>query len=176
MGKASSLINIIRQERDILKLRKLNIDSPISISNEINILNELSKALKTHSTFEIYKNGCKYRLDQMSFQDDEDNATKFLAFSLRLPLGLSSLCLGLLLLDFLLDSFFHFALFFMSFFRLSSLCLGLFFIRSSFRPFSLRLSLGPFRFSLYLGLFLLGPLLYIQILYSLVPYITDLEK
>ncbi|CAB4373381.1 unnamed protein product [Rhizophagus irregularis] len=78
MGKASSLINIIRQERDILKLRKLNIDSPISISNEINILNELSKALKTHSTFEIYKNGCKYRLDQMSFQDDEDNATKFL--------------------------------------------------------------------------------------------------
>ncbi|PKB97692.1 hypothetical protein RhiirA5_384471 [Rhizophagus irregularis] len=36
--------------------------------------------------------------------------------------------------------------------------------------------MGPFRFSLYLGLFLLGPLLYIQILYSLVPYITDLEK
>ncbi|RGB30576.1 hypothetical protein C1646_765186 [Rhizophagus diaphanus] len=79
MGKVSSLINNIRQERDILKLRKLNIDSLIYIPNEINKLNELSKALITHSTFEIYKNCCKYyRLDQMSFQGDEDDATKFL--------------------------------------------------------------------------------------------------
>ncbi|CAB4428448.1 unnamed protein product [Rhizophagus irregularis] len=79
MGKVSSLINIIRQERDILKLRKLNIDFPIYIPNEINTLNELSKALKTHSTFEIYKNCRKYyRLDQMSFQGDEDDANKFL--------------------------------------------------------------------------------------------------
>ncbi|PKC03726.1 hypothetical protein RhiirA5_423340 [Rhizophagus irregularis] len=68
----------VKQERDILKLRKLNIDSPIYIPNEINTLNELSKALKTHSTFEIYKNCRMYRLDQMSFQGDNDDATKFL--------------------------------------------------------------------------------------------------
>lgn len=73
------LINNFRQEIDILKLCKLNIDPPIPIPNEINTLKELAKALKTHSTFEIYKSGCKYRLDQMRFQGDEEDATKFLA-------------------------------------------------------------------------------------------------
>ncbi|CAB4390740.1 unnamed protein product [Rhizophagus irregularis] len=69
--------NIKQQEKDILKICKLNIDLQISIPNEINTLKELVKALKTHSTFEIYKSGCKYILDQMRFQGDD--ATKFLA-------------------------------------------------------------------------------------------------
>ncbi|EXX73094.1 hypothetical protein RirG_063320 [Rhizophagus irregularis DAOM 197198w] len=76
----------VKQERDILKLRKLNIDSPIYIPNEINILNELSKALKTHSTFEIYKNCRMYRLDQMSFQGDKDDALNFLSTFVRFVL------------------------------------------------------------------------------------------
>ncbi|PKY46921.1 hypothetical protein RhiirA4_420994 [Rhizophagus irregularis] len=158
MGKASSLINNIRQERDILKLRKLNIDSPISISNEINILNELSKALKTHSTFEIYKNGCKYRLDQMSFQG------RYVGWKCGCVGGLGVWSVGV--------------------------CVGVECGSGSvgWECGSVGVgvwecvwvwvceNVGPFRFSLYLGLFLLGPFLHIQILYSLVPYITDLEK
>ncbi|CAB4433831.1 unnamed protein product [Rhizophagus irregularis] len=71
------LIKNIRQENDILNSCKLNIELQISIPNEINTLEELVKALKTHSTFEIYKSSCKYILDQMRFQGDD--ATKFLA-------------------------------------------------------------------------------------------------
>src|SRR5438046_6663389 len=67
----------LRQERDVLKMCKLNIDPLINFPNEINTLNELTKALKAYyPTFEIYKNGCKERLDHMTFEGD---TTKFLA-------------------------------------------------------------------------------------------------
>jgi hypothetical protein len=73
------IINNI-EESDVLKLCKLNIDPSITIPNEINTLNELAKVLKAHSTFEIYKNDCKRRLDRMSFRGEEDSdITKFLA-------------------------------------------------------------------------------------------------
>lgn len=74
------LISNIRQERDILRLCKLNIDNSITISNDISSLNELIKALKSHSTFEIYKDGIKRKLDQMKFEGSEGgDTTKFLA-------------------------------------------------------------------------------------------------
>ncbi|RGB41938.1 hypothetical protein C1646_751552 [Rhizophagus diaphanus] len=75
--QTTCLINNTRQETDILKLCKLNIDLQISIPNEINTLKELVNALKTHPTFERYKSSRKYILDQMRFQGDD--ATKFLA-------------------------------------------------------------------------------------------------
>ncbi|CAB4373608.1 unnamed protein product [Rhizophagus irregularis] len=68
------------------------------------------------------------------------------------------------------------ALFFTSSFRSIFSLLGLLFIRSSFRPFSSRLPLGLSSLCLgfLLGLFLLGPFLYVVlILYCPVPYITD---
>ncbi|PKC65646.1 hypothetical protein RhiirA1_395119 [Rhizophagus irregularis] len=178
MGKASSLINIIRQERDILKLRKLNIDSPISISNEINILNELSKALKTHSTFEIYKNGCKYvgwkcgcglGVWSVGVCVGVECGSGSVGWecgcgSVGVGVGVWCVCecgsagwecgsgsVG---------------------WECGIVGVG---VWECVWVWECE-SVGPFRFSLYLGLFLLGPLLYIQILYSLVPYITDLEK
>ncbi|GBB84816.1 hypothetical protein RclHR1_01140005 [Rhizophagus clarus] len=75
------IINKIRQERDILKLCKLNIDTSIILPNKTNTLDKLAKVLKAHFTFEIYKSGCKHRLDQMSSQgnDKVGDITKFLA-------------------------------------------------------------------------------------------------
>ncbi|GBB99393.1 hypothetical protein RclHR1_03500018 [Rhizophagus clarus] len=74
------LINNIRQERDILKICKLNINNSITMPNDFNSLNELIKALKSHPTFEIYKDGIKRRLDQMKFEGGEGgDTTQFLA-------------------------------------------------------------------------------------------------
>ncbi|CAB4433837.1 unnamed protein product [Rhizophagus irregularis] len=68
----------IRHEKDILKLCKLHINSWIVINKPINIFNELIKALKTHSSFEIYKNNIKEKLDLMKFEDG-NTVVKFLA-------------------------------------------------------------------------------------------------
>jgi hypothetical protein len=74
------LINNIRQEKDILRLCKLNIDSSIPTPNEINNIIDLTKALKAHPTFEIYKDGIKRRIDQMNFEGGEGgDTTTFLA-------------------------------------------------------------------------------------------------
>ncbi|PKC11714.1 hypothetical protein RhiirA5_373640 [Rhizophagus irregularis] len=64
-----------RQERDILKLCKLNINSSITVPGECNNLNDLIKALKAHPIFSIYKDGIKRKLDQMKF---EENKTPYL--------------------------------------------------------------------------------------------------
>jgi len=78
--QAKCLINNLRQEKDVLKMCKLNIALSINFPNEINNLNELIKALKEHPTFEIFKNGCKEKLDQMIFEGGEGgNTTQFLA-------------------------------------------------------------------------------------------------
>ncbi|PKY14995.1 hypothetical protein RhiirB3_427107 [Rhizophagus irregularis] len=84
------IINNIRQERDILKLCKLNIDASINVPGECNNLNDLIKALKAHPTFSIYKDGIKRKLDQMKFEGGEaENSCissllkKFLLFSKR---------------------------------------------------------------------------------------------
>ncbi|RGB41937.1 hypothetical protein C1646_791663 [Rhizophagus diaphanus] len=74
------IINNIRQERDILKICKLNIDSSITVPGECNNLNDLVKALKAHPTFSIYKDGIKHKLDQMKFEGGEGgDTTAFLA-------------------------------------------------------------------------------------------------
>ncbi|EXX76189.1 hypothetical protein RhiirA5_353898 [Rhizophagus irregularis] len=74
------IINNIRQERDILKLCKLNIDASINVPGECNNLNDLIKALKAHPTFSIYKDGIKRKLDQMKFEGGEGgDTTAFLA-------------------------------------------------------------------------------------------------
>jgi hypothetical protein len=74
------LINNIRNDKEILKLCKLNISLSITFPNEINTLDELSKALKAHPTFVIYKNGRKKKLDKMKFEGGEDeDSTQFLS-------------------------------------------------------------------------------------------------
>uniref|UniRef100_A0A1D1Z045 Stromal cell-derived factor 2-like protein n=1 Tax=Anthurium amnicola TaxID=1678845 RepID=A0A1D1Z045_9ARAE len=78
--QAKCLLNNLRQEKDVLKMCKLNIALSISFPNEVNTLNELVKALKEHSTYDIYKNGCKEKLDQMTFEGGEGgDTTQFLA-------------------------------------------------------------------------------------------------
>ncbi len=77
--QAICLLNNLRQEKDVLKMCKLNLASSITFSNEINTLHELTKALKAHPTYEIYKNGCKQKLDKMTFEGGEGgDTTKFL--------------------------------------------------------------------------------------------------
>jgi len=71
----------ITNERKILKICKLMIDSTITIPNEINSLDELIKALKSHSTFEIFKNTCRKKLKFLSYISEKDggNTATFLA-------------------------------------------------------------------------------------------------
>lgn len=70
MVQTIALVNNMnfRHEKDILNY----INSRIVINKPINIFNELIKALKTHSSFEIYKiykNSIKEKLDLMKFGD-----------------------------------------------------------------------------------------------------------
>ncbi|RIA98026.1 hypothetical protein C1645_850553 [Glomus cerebriforme] len=67
----------IENDKKILKICKLMIDSNIIISNEINSFDELIKALKSHSTFNIYKSLCKNKLQTMKYKPKQD-ITKFL--------------------------------------------------------------------------------------------------
>jgi hypothetical protein len=76
--QAITLINNIRQEKDVLKLCKLHINSWIVLNEPINTLNELIKALKAHPSFELYKNSIREKLDQMKFEDG-NIVIKFLA-------------------------------------------------------------------------------------------------
>ncbi|PKC11719.1 hypothetical protein RhiirA5_412709 [Rhizophagus irregularis] len=77
----------IRHEKNILILCKLHINSWIVINKPINIFNDLIKALKTHSSFEIYKNNIKEKLDLMKFEDG-NTVVKFLPIALwqKLPI------------------------------------------------------------------------------------------
>ncbi|PKY45403.1 hypothetical protein RhiirA4_542569 [Rhizophagus irregularis] len=69
----------IENEEKIIKISKLMIDSTIIIPNvdKINSFEELIKALKLHSTFSVYKNSCKRKLQLIKYEK-EDVAT-FLA-------------------------------------------------------------------------------------------------
>ncbi|RIA89715.1 hypothetical protein C1645_824410, partial [Glomus cerebriforme] len=60
--KAQCYLKDIEDEQKILKICKLMIDSTITIPNEINTFDELIKALKSHTTFNIFKDSCKVKL------------------------------------------------------------------------------------------------------------------
>src|SRR3954466_14182453 len=71
----------IENEQKILKFCKLMIDSTITIPNEINSFDELIKALKSHSTFNIFKDSCKRKLQVMKYipEKEENYTSTFLA-------------------------------------------------------------------------------------------------
>jgi len=71
----------IENEQKIFKICKLMIDSTITIPNEINSLGELIKALKSHSTFKIYKDTCRKKLKFLRYTSEKDggNTATFLA-------------------------------------------------------------------------------------------------
>ena len=57
------------------------VDSTITIPNEINSLEEFIKALKSHSTFEIFKNTCRKKSKFLKYISEKDsgNTATFLA-------------------------------------------------------------------------------------------------
>ena len=66
---------------NVLFFCKLMIDSTITIPNEINSFEELIKALKSHSTFEIFKNTCKVKLKSMKYIPEKDGGNTATFFS-----------------------------------------------------------------------------------------------
>src|SRR2546423_8459580 len=71
----------ITNEQKLLNICKLMIDSTIIIPNEINSFDELIKALKSHSTFEIFKDTCIVRLRSMVYIPEKKggSTTNFIA-------------------------------------------------------------------------------------------------
>jgi hypothetical protein len=71
----------IEDEQKILKICKLMIDSTIIIPKEINSFDELIKALKSHTTFNIFKDSCKRKLQVMKYvpEKEENYTATFLA-------------------------------------------------------------------------------------------------
>ncbi|EXX71115.1 Pmt5p [Rhizophagus irregularis DAOM 197198w] len=71
----------IESEGKIIKFSKLMIDYTIIIPNvnEINSFEELIKALKLHSTFSIYKNSCKRKLQLIKYIPEQEDVATFLA-------------------------------------------------------------------------------------------------
>ncbi|RIA90436.1 MIR motif-containing protein, partial [Glomus cerebriforme] len=65
-------------DQEILNICKLMIDSTIIVPGEINSFNELIKALKSHPTFNIFKNSCNKKLQEMKYTSEQDIA-EFLA-------------------------------------------------------------------------------------------------
>ena len=72
----------IKNEKEILKICKLNISEGIQIPNDINNFSELIKALKANPSFTVFKNDCKAKLDNMKFENDD--TAQFLADVRRL--------------------------------------------------------------------------------------------
>ena len=70
------IINNIKNEKEILRLCKLNIDKAIVIP-EVNSTTELVGALKNHPSFNIFKNDCKAKIDAMKFEGGD--TAQFLA-------------------------------------------------------------------------------------------------
>ncbi|RIA83147.1 hypothetical protein C1645_475514, partial [Glomus cerebriforme] len=64
-------INKITNEQEILEFCKLMIDSTITLPNEINSLNELVMTLKSHLTFNIFKNTCKEKLKFLKYVSEK---------------------------------------------------------------------------------------------------------
>ena len=71
----------IENEQRILKICKYLIDSTITIPDEINSVDELIKALKSHSTFEIFKNSCIAKLESTRHVSEKKggNTASFIA-------------------------------------------------------------------------------------------------
>src|SRR5215212_1516752 len=71
----------IENVQKILKICKSMIDFTITIPNEINSFDELIKALKSHSTFNIFKDSCKRKLQVMKYipEKEENYTATFLA-------------------------------------------------------------------------------------------------
>ncbi|RIA90435.1 MIR motif-containing protein [Glomus cerebriforme] len=76
--QAHCYLKEIENEQTVLKICKLMIDSTIIIPDEINSFNELIETLKSHSTFNIFKNSCNKKLQEMEYTSQQDIA-KFLA-------------------------------------------------------------------------------------------------
>ncbi|CAB4434141.1 unnamed protein product [Rhizophagus irregularis] len=79
--RAYCKINQITNENEILELCILMLDSIITIPNEINSLDELTTSLKSHSTFNIFKNTCKAKLKFLKYVSEKEggNTATFLA-------------------------------------------------------------------------------------------------
>src|SRR6266498_4937519 len=79
--RAYCKLNRITTEKEILELCILMIDSTITISDDINDMDKLVKALKSHSTFNIFKDSCNRKLQVMKYvpEDEENYTATFLA-------------------------------------------------------------------------------------------------
>jgi len=71
----------ITDEQKILNICKFKIGSSINIPNDINTLDKLVKTLKSHSTFNIFKDSCKMKLKAMKYipEKEENYTATFLA-------------------------------------------------------------------------------------------------
>jgi hypothetical protein len=58
----------IKNDKEILKLCKLNIGNGIPVPDDVNNVTELINALKALPSFSIFKNDCKAKLDNMTFE------------------------------------------------------------------------------------------------------------
>jgi hypothetical protein len=67
----------IKNDKEILKLCKLNISKGIQIPEDINNVNDLINALKAHPSFNIFKSDCKEKMDNMVFEGGD--TAQFLA-------------------------------------------------------------------------------------------------
>lgn len=79
--RAYCKVKQITDEKDILELCKLMVDSIITIPREINSLDALVTSLKSHSTFNIFKNTCKAKLKFLKYVSEKEggNTATFLA-------------------------------------------------------------------------------------------------
>ena len=71
------ILSGIKNDKEILKLCKLNISKGIQIPEDINNVNGLINALKAHPSFNVFKNDCKAKLDNMTFEGGD--TAQFLA-------------------------------------------------------------------------------------------------
>jgi hypothetical protein len=79
--RAYCKVNQVTNEKDILDLCILMIDTIITIPNEINSIDALITFLKSHSTFNIFKNTCKAKLKFLKYVSEKEggNTATFLA-------------------------------------------------------------------------------------------------
>ncbi|CAG8517751.1 8521_t:CDS:2 [Funneliformis caledonium] len=79
--RAYCKINRITNAQDILELSILMIDSNIIIPEDIDNIDKLVNTLKSHSTFNIFKDSCKGKLQGMKYipEEEENFTATFLA-------------------------------------------------------------------------------------------------
>jgi hypothetical protein len=76
--RTKCLIHKIKEEEEVLQICKLNIGIGINLKTEPKTLNELTKILKAHPTFDIFKTSRREKLDKIKFVNNGDTA-QFLA-------------------------------------------------------------------------------------------------